>query len=60
MRHIKFPKTLDFHIKCRKATKLFCIEVVTTILPNKGLLVLGTTAFVLAVLPFAISTRKNG
>ncbi len=41
------------------ALTIIALSLITRdILPNKGLLVLGTTAFTLAVLPFAISTRK--
>lgn len=41
------------------AITIIALSLITRdILPNKGLLVLGTTAFTLAVLPFAISSRK--
>ena len=43
------------------ALVIIALSLITRdILPNKGLLVLGTTAFVLAVLPFALTPRKNG
>ncbi len=43
------------------AMVMIALSLITRdILPNKGLLVLATTAFALAMLPFAISTRKDG
>ena len=42
------------------AITIISLSLITRdILPNKGLMVLGTTALVLAVLPFAISTRTK-
>ncbi|MBS1581112.1 MAG: undecaprenyl/decaprenyl-phosphate alpha-N-acetylglucosaminyl 1-phosphate transferase [Bacteroidetes bacterium] len=43
------------------AIGIIALSLITRdILPNKGLLVLGTTALVLAMLPFAISNRRTG
>ncbi|MFN8352308.1 MAG: MraY family glycosyltransferase [Flavobacteriales bacterium] len=43
------------------ALVMIALSLITRdILPNKGLLVLGVTAYVLAMLPFAISSKKEG